>query len=172
MKRALNGYAARKQQRGKSLVDGESVKTVVAAVIRVRQVFDEALGPDGTSIAIDLLLAAGRLSPFDRRCRAPQGPTVKQLFAQIPHSSRGTRIHFNRLVADGLLIVEPGRDDRRTRLVRLSARGEQVLRKVAATLLQCLDRGGLLSVPELRSVSVRRRTRPSTIQSKGIDQPA
>lgn len=77
-------------------------------------------------------------------------------------SARGARIHFNRLVADGFLLVERGDDDRRTRLVRLSPRGEQLLRKACTALLQPLERGGLMNGSEMRSVTARRGShRPS-----------
>jgi hypothetical protein len=150
-------------------VESETTRTVVSAVCNARQIFEEALKPNCTLIAIDLLLAVARTASFDRRARtashnreAVRAPTVKELFAQLPHSARGARIHFNRLVADGFLLVERGDDDRRTRLVRLSPRGEQLLRKACTALLQSLERGGLMNGSEMRSVTVRRGShRPS-----------
>lgn len=48
-------------------------------------------------------------------------------------------MHFNRLVADGMLITEPGAGDRRTKVVRLSSRGEKLLMRAASTLLQASE---------------------------------
>jgi hypothetical protein len=142
-------------------VESEVVRTAISALLRARHAFEEALDPACTLIAIDLLLAVGRSAQFDRRTRPPQGPTVKELFAQVPHSNRGARIHFNRLVAEGFLIVEPGPHDRRTRLVRLTARGEQVLRKAAAALLQSLEEPPTQEIAPFRSLALRRSARPS-----------
>jgi hypothetical protein len=144
------------QRRG-SQVESESTQTVVSAVCTTRQIFEEALKPHCTLIAIDLLMAVARATSFDRRAKTPRrAPTVKELFAQLPHSVRGARIHFNRLVAEGFLLVERGDDDRRTRMVRLSPRGEQLLRKACNSLLQSLERGGLLNGAEISSVAIRR----------------
>lgn len=140
-------------------MESEVVRTAISALLRARHAFEEALDPGCTLIAIDLLLAVGRSAQFDRRMRMPQGPTVKELFAQIPHSNRGARIHFNRLVAEGFLIIEPGAHDRRTRLVRLSARGEQVLRKAAAALLQSIDQASAHDTTPFRVLALRRSVR-------------
>ena len=102
--------------------------------MQVRSILDESLHPGCTLIAIDLLLAAAHSCPADRRDRSHSGPTVKELFSQLSHSSRGVRMHFNRLVQAGLLLLEPGRDDRRTKTVRLSARGEHLIRRVTNAL--------------------------------------
>jgi DNA-binding MarR family transcriptional regulator len=48
-------------------------------------------------------------------------------------------MHFNRLVADGMLITEAGTGDRRTKVVRLSSRGEKLLMRAASTLLQASE---------------------------------
>ncbi|MBU6188197.1 MAG: hypothetical protein KGR68_02670 [Betaproteobacteria bacterium] len=48
-------------------------------------------------------------------------------------------MHFNRLVADGMLIAEAGASDRRTKVVRLSSRGEKLLMRAASTLLQAAE---------------------------------
>jgi DNA-binding MarR family transcriptional regulator len=144
------------QRRGVQ-VESESTQTVVSAVCTARQIFEEALKPHCTLIAIDLLMAVARAASFDRRAKTPRRtPTVKELFGQLPHSARGARIHFNRLVAEGFLLVERGDDDRRTRMVRLSPRGEQLLRKACTSLLQSLEHGGLMNGAEIRSVTVRR----------------
>ena len=137
----------------------EIVRSAVGALVRARHVFEEALGPACTLIAIDLLLAVGRTAQFDRRTRRVQGPTVKELFAQIPHSHRGARIHFNRLVTDGYLLVEPGDQDRRTRIVKLTPRGEQLLKRAAAALLQSLEPTRAPEYAPLRSLSLRRTPR-------------
>lgn len=125
----------------------------MAALIRVRLLLEESLHPGCTLIAIDLLLAAARGSPVDRRDRSQCGPTVKELFAQVRHSSRGIRMHFDRLLEAGLLVVEPGRADRRTKTVRLSTRGEQLIKRISNTLHTSFDRE---TVPEFSPVAVRR----------------
>jgi hypothetical protein len=140
-------------------VDVDVVKAAVAALIRARQTLEEALEPGCTLIAIDLLLAAGKAAAFDRRARPCPGPTVKDLFSQLTHSNRGVRIHFNRLVEEGFLVVEPGREDRRTRIVRLTPRGEQVLRRTAAALVQSIDRPGAANGGEPRSATAGRSRR-------------
>jgi DNA-binding MarR family transcriptional regulator len=140
-------------------VDIDRTRNAVAALLRVRILLEEALYPGCTLIAIDLLLAAARGSPTDRRDRSQCGPTVKELFAQVGHSSRGIRMHFDRLLQAGLLVVEPGRADRRTKTVRLSARGEQLIKRIAHALQISLERE---STPEFKPVAVRRQ--PATIE--------
>jgi DNA-binding MarR family transcriptional regulator len=81
------------------------------------------------------------------------------LFAQVGHSSRGIRMHFDRLLEAGLLVVEPGRSDRRTKTVRLSARGEQLIKRIAHTLQTSFERE---STSEFKPVAVRRQ--PATIE--------
>ena len=112
-------------------MDTEKACSAIRSLIRVRQLLGDALSPNGSLIPIDLLLAAF--------CAAPRGArslTVKQLFAQLQHSDRAVRMHFNRLVADGMLIAEAGAGDRRTKIVRLTSRGEKLLMRAASTLLQ------------------------------------
>lgn len=119
-------------------MDYDRNNSALRALARVRQIFDEVLNPHNSLIAIDLLLAAAcHQIGHKQSC----GFTVKQLFAQMRHSDRAVRIHFNRLVDEGLLITEPGLGDRRTKHVRLSPKGEQLLRRIAATLVQTVSRG-------------------------------
>lgn len=118
-------------------MDSDKYGSVYRALVRVRHLFDEALDPHSSLIAIDLLLATASRPGAGRSTGLL---TVKQLFAQLQHSDRAVRIHFNRLVSEGLLSTEPGADDRRTKLVRLTPRGEHLLRKVASTLIQTLQR--------------------------------
>lgn len=138
-------------------MDIDRTRSAVATLIRVRNIFEESLHPGCTLIAIDLLLAAARSSPVDRRDRSQAGPTVKELFAQVGHSSRGIRVHFNRLVDAGVLVVEPGRADRRTKTVRLSSRGEQMFRRIAQILHHPSERE---SHHGFRSVALRRHPIP------------
>ncbi len=142
-------------------METEAVRSAIGALIRARHAFEDALDPGCTLIAIDLLLGVGRTAQFDRRTHGAQGPTVKELFGQIPHSNRGARIHFNRLVAEGYLRVEPGDHDRRTRIVRLTPKGEQVLRRAAAALVQSLDSFRPQGEVPLRALALRRTARPS-----------
>ena len=118
-------------------MDTDKARTAIRALLRVRNVFEEALAPASSLILIDLLLAAASLQQASPPGRAV---TVKQLFAQLPHSDRAVRIHFNRLVADGMLIAETGPVDRRTKVVRLSPRGERLLQRAATALLQPADK--------------------------------
>ena len=118
-------------------MDNDKFVPAFRAMVRVRQVFEDALSPFTSHIAIDLLLAAASWASPPKPERSL---TVKQLFAQLPHSDRAVRIHFNRLVSQGLLATEPGRQDRRTKIVRLPARGESLLRRAASVLLQTLQR--------------------------------
>lgn len=140
-------------------MDIDRTRNAVAALIRVRILLEEALYPGCTLIAIDLLLAAARGSPTDRRDRSQCGPTVKELFSQVGHSSRGIRMHFDRLLEAGLLVVEPGRSDRRTKTVRLSARGEQLIKRIAHALQTSFERE---STAEFKPVAVQRQ--PATIE--------
>ncbi len=115
-------------------MDPEKACSAIRSLIRVRQLLGEALSPNSSLIPIDLLLAAS--------CPERDGVrslTVKQLFAQLRHSDRAVRMHFNRLVADGMLIAEAGAGDRRTKVVRLSPRGEKLLMRAASTLLQASE---------------------------------
>lgn len=112
-------------------MDTEKACSAIRSLIRVRQLLGDALSPNSSLIPIDLLLAASCAEPGSIRSL-----TVKQLFAQLSHSDRAVRMHFNRLVADGMLITEAGAGDRRTKVVRLSARGEKLLMRAASTLLQ------------------------------------
>lgn len=121
------------------MTDSETTRLVAAALTRMRQIFEEALSP-ASLIAIDLLLAAARLKPADRRNAGAGAPTVKELFAHVHHSDRAVRIHFNQLVASGFLILEPGHADRRTKIVRLSSRGEQLMRRATCAVTQALER--------------------------------
>jgi DNA-binding MarR family transcriptional regulator len=116
-------------------MDTEKACSALRSLIRVRTLLDDALSPASSLIPIDLLLAAS--------CAQSPGKhhlTVKQLFAQLRHSDRAVRMHFNRLVADGMIIAEPGAGDRRTKIVRLSPRGEKLLMRAAAALLQAGER--------------------------------
>lgn len=110
-------------------METDKAYSAIRAVIRVRNLLVDALSPASSLIPIDLLLAAGCVHLSNR-----PHLTVKQLFAQLRHSDRAIRMHFNQLVADGMLIAEPGPGDRRTKLVRLSPRGEKLLQRVALTL--------------------------------------
>ena len=112
-------------------MDTEKARSAIRSLIRVRQLLGEALSPNSSLIPIDLLLAASCAEPG-----SPRSLTVKQLFAQLHHSDRAVRMHFNRLVADGMLIAEAGAGDRRTKVVSLSSRGERLLMRAASTLLQ------------------------------------
>ncbi len=141
-------------------METEVVRSAIGALIRARHAFQDALDPGCTLIAIDLLLAVGRTAQFDRRTQGAPGPTVKELFGQIPHSNRGARIHFNRLVAEGYLRVEPGDHDRRTRIVKLTPKGEQVLRKASAALVQTLGSSRPHGEAPFRSLALRRAAQP------------
>ena len=125
-------------------MDNDKNSSVYRALVRVRQVFDDALHPNTSLIAIDLLLETAARQPGGRTANEL---TVKQLFAQLRHSDRAARIHFNRLVADGLLATEPGRGDRRTKLVRLTPAGESLLRRAASAFSQTLAREAKRSGP-------------------------
>lgn len=114
-------------------MDSNKYGLAYRALVRIRHLFDEALEPHCSLVAIDLLIVTASRAGAGRSVGAL---TVKQLFAQVPHSDRAVRIHFNRLLSDGLLSTEPGTVDRRTKQVRLTARGEQLLRKVASALIQ------------------------------------
>ena len=148
------------------LTDSETTRIVAAALTRMRQIFEEALAP-ASLIAIDLLLAAARLKPADRRNPAANAPTVKELFAHVHHSDRAVRMHFNQLVSNGFLVVEPGHADRRTKTVRLTARGEQLMRRATCAVTTALDRDKVLArrnpvAPRARhakAASVDRRSR-------------
>ena len=144
-------------------MDIDRTRNAVAALIRVRILLEEALYPGCTLIAIDLLLAAARGSPTDRRDRSQCGPTVKELFAQVGHSSRGIRMHFDRLLEAGLMVVEPGRFDRRTKTVRLSARGEQLIKRIAHALQTSVERE---STSEFKPVAVRRQSATIEVLSR------
>ena len=115
-------------------MDTEKACSAIRSLIRVRQLLGDALSPNSSLIPIDLLLAASCAEPG-----RTQSVTVKQLFAQLHHSDRAVRMHFNRLVADGMLIAEAGASDRRTKVVRLSSRGEKLLMRAASTLLQAAE---------------------------------
>jgi DNA-binding MarR family transcriptional regulator len=115
-------------------MDTEKACSAIRSLIRVRQLLGDALSPNSSLIPIDLLLAASCAEPGSIRSL-----TVKQLFAQLRHSDRAVRMHFNRLVADGMLITEAGAGDRRTKVVRLSSRGEKLLMRAASTLLQASE---------------------------------
>jgi len=130
-------------------MDTEKACSVIRSLIRVRQLLGDALSPNSSLIPIDLLLAASCAEPGSIRSL-----TVKQLFAQFRHSDRAVRMHFNRLVADGMLIAEAGSGDRRTKVVRLSARGEKLLMRAASTLLQAGEAAVPASAPA-------RKNRPS-----------
>lgn len=112
-------------------MDTEKACSAIRSLIRVRTLLGDALSPANSLIPIDLMLAASCVHQEKDRSL-----TVKQLFAQLQHSDRAVRMHFNRLVADGMLIAETGSGDRRTKTVRLSPRGERLLMRAAATLLQ------------------------------------
>lgn len=116
-------------------MDTEKACSAIRSLIRVRTLLDDALSPASSLIPIDLLLAASCAHSPGKRTL-----TVKQLFAQLRHSDRAVRMHFNRLVADGMLIAEAGAGDRRTKIVRLSPRGEKLLMRAAAALLQAGER--------------------------------
>ncbi len=115
-------------------MDPEKACSAIRSLIRVRQLLGEALSPNSSLIPIDLLLAAS-CAERDR----VRSLTVKHLFAQLGHSDRAVRMHFNRLVADGMLIAEAGASDRRTKVVRLSPRGEKLMMRAASTLLQASE---------------------------------
>jgi DNA-binding MarR family transcriptional regulator len=136
-------------------VDIERTRKAIAALIRVRILLEQALYPGCTLIAIDLLLAAARGTPTNRRDRLQCGPTVRELFSQVGHSSRGIRMHFDRLLEAGLLVVEPGRADRRTKTVSLSTRGEQLIKRIAHALQTSLERE---LTSEFNWVAVQRRS--------------
>lgn len=127
---------------GLSCMDTEKACTAIRSLIRVRQLLGDALSPNSSLIPIDLLLAASCAEPG-----SIGSLTVKQLFAQLRHSDRAVRMHFNRLVADGMLIAEAGSGDRRTKVVRLSARGEKLLMRAASTLLQAGEATAPASAP-------------------------
>ncbi len=116
-------------------MDTEKACSAIRSLIRVRTLLDDALSPASSLISIDLLLAASCV-----QLSGKHQLTVKQLFAQLRHSDRAVRMHFNRLVAEGMLIAEPGAGDRRTKVVRLSPRGEKLLMRAAAALLQAGER--------------------------------
>ncbi len=109
----------------------ENVCAVIRPFIHARQLLGDALSPSSSLIPIDLLLAASCAETG-----SSGGLTVKRLFSQLCHSDRAVRIHFKRLVADGMLIAEAGTGDRRTKIVRLSSRAEKLLMRVASTLLK------------------------------------
>ena len=116
-------------------METDKAHSAIRSLIRVRNLLVDALSPASSLIPIDLLLVAGCVHHSNR-----PHMTVKQLFAQLRHSDRAVRMHFNRLVADGMLISEPGPADRRTKIVRLSPRGEQLLLRVASALAQAGER--------------------------------
>ena len=95
-------------------MDTEKACSAIRSLIRVRQLLGDALSPNSSLIPIDLLLAASCAEPGSIRSL-----TVKQLFAQLRHSDRAVRMHFNRLVADGMLIAEAGSGDEAIELARL-----------------------------------------------------
>jgi DNA-binding MarR family transcriptional regulator len=64
-------------------------------------------------------------------------------------------MHFDRLLDAGLLVVEPGRSDRRTKTVRLSTRGEQLIKRIAYALQTSLERE---LTSEFKPVAVQRRS--------------
>jgi DNA-binding MarR family transcriptional regulator len=138
------------------IMDGDRNGSAFRALWRVRQIFDEGLNPCSSLIALDLLLATATRQLGGR---ASNPFTVKQLFAQLRHSDRALRIHFNRLVADGFIAAEPGRDDRRTKLVRLTPRGEQLLKRVASGLFQTLSREARRTAHPATERSLRAGTR-------------
>ena len=117
-------------------MDTETACSAIRSLIRVRALLGDALSPASSLIPIDLLLAASCVQSATQRSL-----TVKQLFAQLHHSDRAVRMHFNRLVSEGMLITEPGTGDRRTKVVRLAPRGEKLLMRAAAMLLQAGERG-------------------------------
>jgi len=112
-------------------MDTEKAYSAIRSLIRVRHLLGDALSSNNSLIPIDILLAASCV-------QHDQGKTltVKQLFAQLHHSDRAVRMHFNRLVADGVLLAEAGAGDRRTKSVRLSSRGEKLLMRAAGALIQ------------------------------------
>ena len=118
-------------------MDTDKARSAIRSLVRVRNLFDEALSPASSVIPIDLMLAAASL----QSCAKPgREVTVKQLFAQVRHSDRAVRMHFNQLVTSGMLIAETGPADRRTKVVRVSPRGEKLLQRVALALQQAGDR--------------------------------
>ncbi len=138
-------------------MDTEKARSALHSLIRVRTLLGDALSPANSLIPIDLLLAAACVQAPNKRSL-----TVKQLFAQLRHSDRAVRMHFNRLVADGMLIVEAGADDRRTKIVRLSPRGEKLLLRAAATLLQVGERAAPASTKpaSTRAAAVKKPSKP------------
>jgi DNA-binding MarR family transcriptional regulator len=132
-------------------MESEKACSAICSLIRVRQLLGGALSPSSSSIPVDLLLAASCAEHGSVRSQ-----TVKQLFAQLHHSDRAVRIHFNRLVAEGMLIAEAGAGDRRTKLVRLSARGEKLLMRAASTLLQAGEPTAPASAPARKNRSSAR----------------
>ena len=116
-------------------METDKAHSAIRSLIRVRNLLVDALSPASSLIPIDLLLVAGCVHHSNQ-----PHLTVKQLFAQLRHSDRAVRMHFNRLVADGMLIAEPGPGDRRTKIVRLSPRGEKLLQRVATALAQASER--------------------------------
>jgi DNA-binding MarR family transcriptional regulator len=137
-------------------METDKAYSAIRSLIRVRNLLVDSLSPASSLIPIDLLLVAGCVHHSSK-----PHLTVKQLFAQLRHSDRAVRMHFNRLVADGMLIAEPGPGDRRTKVVRLSPRGEKLLQRVATTLAQSSER------PPLAAANQPVGARPSSKRHNG-----
>ena len=135
-------------------MDTEKACSAIRSLIRVRYLLGDALSPNSSLIPIDIMLAASCIQHDEGRTL-----TVKQLFAQLHHSDRAVRMHFNRLVADGMLVAEAGAGDRRTKTVRLSSRGEKLLMRAAGALIQGCEPAKPPGRPHTRSDARRTSAR-------------
>lgn len=112
------------------------VAQVVAALSDAHAVLEKALADRISLIAIKLLITVAR----EADNHGEEGPTVKKIFAAMPSSQRGVRLQFNRLISEGLLELRPGKLDKRTKVVRLSAAGEAMFSELAKKVSTHLGR--------------------------------
>ena len=97
----------------------QKISHAASVLVGARALFDRALFDNLSLIAMDILLAVASYRPESNGSDA-DGPTVKWVFAAMPRSRRGVRLQFNRLIENGLLVVEASNGDRRSKRVRLS----------------------------------------------------
>ncbi|MCX7272241.1 MAG: hypothetical protein NTV19_03345 [Burkholderiales bacterium] len=95
------------------------ISRAASVLVGARALFDRALSDNLSLIAMDILLAVANYRPESNGTDA-DAPTVKWVFAAMPRSRRGVRLQFNRLIENGLLLVEASNGDRRSKRVRLS----------------------------------------------------